>query len=227
MQENHAYPIKDKEYLHIIKEKEKRKKHFNERLFGRHYTDNFQLRSLAGVSDSDQQPISNVVSQNCTLYFAAVDKLYDRCNKLYTDSCPTGCNGPCLYETKAMGQLQQSDLDHAKKMLESFDGILINEDLDDERHSDFLSDLTGVSRDSSFALKNIKERNTRVEKGKKDEKVHYYRNLLQKLGLDGILTSMETENELELKLYEYARELNKNMLDQWEEEQTAVLSKQS
>ena len=158
-------------------------------------------------------------SQNCTLYFAAVDMLYDQCNKIYTDSCPSGCVGPCLYQTKAMGPLQQSDLDHAKKVLKTFDGILINEDLDDERHSDFLSDLTGVPRDVSFALKNIKERNTRVDKGKKDEKVHYYRNLLSKLGFDDILTSMETENDLELKLYEYARELNKNMLDQWEKEQ--------
>ena len=81
-----------------------------------------------------------------------------------------------------------------------------------------------MPRDSSFALKNIAGRNTRVEKGKKDEKVHYYRNLLSKLDLGDILTSMEKENELELKLYEYAQELNKNMLDQWEKE-TAVLSK--
>ena len=124
-----------------------------------------------------------------------------------------------------MGSLQQSDLDHAKKVLNTFDGILINEDLDDERHSDFLSDLTGVPRDSSFALKNIAGRNTRVEKGKKDEKVHYYRNLLSKLDLGDVLTSMGKKNELELKLYEYARELNKNMLDQWGKE-TAVLRKQ-
>jgi len=152
--------------------------------------------------------------------------LFDECGKVYTDSCPTGCFGPCLYETKAMGPLQQSDLDHAKQMLASFDGILINEDLDDERRSDFLSDLTGVPRDVSFALKNIKERNTRVDKGKKDEKVHYYRNLLSKLDLGDVLTSMEKENELELKLYEYAQELNKNMLDQWEKE-TDVFSNQS
>ena len=224
-EENHAYPIEDKEYLHKLKKKEEEKKHFHERLFGRHYTDNFQLRSLAGVTDGAQQPMSALVSQNCTLYFAAVDMLFDECGKVYTDSCPNGCVGPCLYETKAMGPLQQSDLDHAKKMLETFDGILINEDLDDERHSDFLSDLTGVPRDSSFALKNIVGRNTRVEKGKKDEKVHYCRNLLSKLDLDDVLTSMEKENDLELKLYEYAREMNKNMLDQWEKEQTAVLSK--
>ena len=225
MKQNHAYQIEDKEYLHKVKKKEEKKKHFQNRLFGRYYTDNFQLRSLAGVTDSAQQPKSTLVSQNCTLYFAAVDMLFDECGKVYTDHCPTGCIGPCLYETKAMGPLQQSDLDHAKKMLDSFDGILINEDLDDARHSDFLSDLTGVPRDSSFALKNIKERNARVEKGKKDEKVHYYRNLLHKLGLDDILTSLEAENELELKLYEYARELNRNMLDQWEKE-TDVLSKQ-
>ena len=81
-EENHAYPIEDKEYLHKMKKKEEKKKHFHERLFGRHYTDNFQLRSLAGVTDD--QPISNVVSQNCTLYFAAVDMLFDECGKVYT-----------------------------------------------------------------------------------------------------------------------------------------------
>ena len=69
----------------------------------------------------------------------------------------------------------------------SFDAILINEDLGDEKQSDFLSDLTGVPRNASFALKNKEGRNTRVEKSKKLEKISFYRLLLKKLGLEHLI----------------------------------------
>lgn len=40
MEKNHAYPVEKK----VKKRKEKGKKREKERLFGRYYTDNFQLR---------------------------------------------------------------------------------------------------------------------------------------------------------------------------------------
>ena len=92
------------------------------------------------------------------------------------------------------------------------------EDLDDEKQSDFLSDLTGVPRNISFALKNKGGRNTRVEKSKKLEKISFYQRLLKKLGLEHLTTKLNDMNKLELELYMHAKELNKNMLDQWEKE---------
>ena len=157
-------------------------------------------------------------NHNCSLYFMTADLLFDQCNKRYTEVCPIGCEGPCFYTAMATGDLQQTDLDHAMKALGTFDAILINEDLDDEKQSDFLSDLTGVPRNASFALKNKEGRNTRVEKSKKLEKISFYRRLLKKLGLEDLTTKLNDMNKLELELYMHAKELNKNMLDQWEKE---------
>ena len=89
----------------------------------------------------------------------------------------------------------------------------------DKDQADFLSDVMGVPRDSSFSLanKNITA-NTLVEKSDKREKTRFYRDLLTKLGLKDILTTLEEENKLEIEFFHYAEKLNEAMLDQWKKE---------
>ena len=112
-----------------------------------------------------------------------------------------------------------NDLYRAKVLLRQFDAVLLTEKLDDIDQADFLSDVMGVPRDSSFSLanKNITA-NTLVEKSDKREKTRFYRDLLMKLGLKDILSTLEEENKLEIEFFHYAEKLNDVMLDQWKTE---------
>mmetsp|Transcript_20664 Transcript_20664/g.44855 ORF Transcript_20664/g.44855 Transcript_20664/m.44855 type:complete len:776 (+) Transcript_20664:74-2401(+) len=213
--------------------------------FGRHYTDNFQLRSLAGCSSADCSigdddddihhdeattttqsrqldiPIQNTI--NCTMYFVTSTKLFETCHKNRVKSqCPNGCDGPCSYPAAPpLGgptALSSRHLTRAKRALASFDAVLLTDQLGEERQSDFLSDLFDTPRDARYSLKNHKEANAVVVKGERRDKVRFYRDLLMRLNLNGLYKKVREENELEIELYRYASELNEGMMERWEKE---------
>ena len=86
----------------------------------------------------------------------------------------------------AWGDVGGKDLYRAKVLLRQFDAVLLTEKLDDIDQADFLSDVMGVPRDSSFSLpnKNITA-NTLVEKSDKREKTRFYRDMLMKSWFKG------------------------------------------
>ena len=214
-------------------------------IFSRHYTDNFQLRALAGCSSTNCLSRKNVTKEQlekvvnfhptyynysidpiprCTQYFRKEDKpsaLFEQCAKYghVAEECKIGCSGPCFYPSVAWGDVGGKDLYRAKVLLRQFDAVLLTEKLDDIDQADFLSDVMGVPRDSTFSLanKNITA-NTLVEKSDKREKTRFYRDLLMKLGLKDILITLEEENKLEIEFFHYAEKLNDVMLDQWKKE---------
>ena len=213
-------------------------------IFGRHYTDNFQLRALAGCSSptcmnakkatEEQREKVNKFHPNvnnytnpvprCTQYYRKEDKsaLFEQCAKeghISKDECPNGCDGPCFYPSIGWGELGNKDLVRAKTLLRAFDAVLLMEKLDDMDQSDFLQDVMSVPRDADFSLaKRHTTANTGVEKSDKREKSRFYRDLLTNLGLESILTSLEEENQLEIDFFQYAEKLNEAMIDQWKRE---------
>lgn len=117
------------------------------RLLGRFYSDNFQLRALAGCTSGDcldeldideakkkrmQHQSASLTpndSPNCTQYFRNSDTLFDTCHKddpqYPSTECPDGCDGPCFYETTmASGPLERKHLYRAMHSLETFDAVL-------------------------------------------------------------------------------------------------------
>jgi len=241
MEETHADPKAWRETQQMkneVAKKTKQNKLLNpDRTFGRFYTDNFQLRALAGCSSGDclneyddndaaefltQQQLSAMSppdKTNCTIYFEASELLFDSCHKKYSTDCPTGCDGPCFYNTLTKGPITRKHLERAILSLRSFDAILMMELLDDERQADFLSDLVNVPRDWQYSLKN-KQRvsNAGVDKKSRREKTHFYRDLLSKLGLDELGDKLRKENALEIELFDVAARMNGAMLDRWEKE---------
>ncbi|KAL3781785.1 hypothetical protein HJC23_009215 [Cyclotella cryptica] len=214
--------------------------------FGRFYTNNFQLRAMAGCSSSDclqrrhagnltpkfeeemakLHPLRNknttMYSTSvplCTQYFHKDHGLYDPCAKgrMQQDECKLGCDGPCFYPSVAWGPLDRSDVARALSALEAFDIVLLTETFDDPDQSAFLADVLGVPRDAEFALTNHNVTNYVVQKRNKHEKTHFYRDLLAKLSPRS-LEMLMVESELEVELYERAVEVNSRMTKEWKRE---------
>eukprot|EP00804_Cyclotella_cryptica_P009994 CCRYP_015407-RA/>CCRYP_015407-RA protein AED:0.03 eAED:0.03 QI:840/1/1/1/0/0/3/1662/314 len=214
--------------------------------FGRFYTNNFQLRAMAGCSSSDclqrrhagnltpkfeeemakLHPLRNknttMYSTSvplCTQYFHKDHGLYDPCAKgrMQQDECKLGCDGPCFYPSVAWGPLDRSDVARALSALEAFDIVLLTETFDDPDQSAFLADVLGVPRDAEFALTNHNVTNYVVQKRNKHEKTHFYRDLLAKLSPRS-LEMLMVESELEVEFYERAVEVNSRMTKEWKRE---------
>ncbi|KAL7479777.1 hypothetical protein ACHAW6_005497 [Cyclotella cf. meneghiniana] len=214
--------------------------------FGRFYTNNFQLRALAGCSSPDclqrrhagkltpqfQQEMTRlhpITNENttmysssvplCTQYFHKDHALYDPCAKGRTkrDECELGCDGPCFYPSVAWGPLDRSDVARAVSALEAFDAVLLTETFDDPDQSAFLADVLGVPRDAEFALTNHNVTNYVVHKTNKHEKTHFYRDLLSKLS-PGSLEMLLAENDLEIEFFERAVEVNERKTNEWKRE---------
>lgn len=213
-------------------------------IFSRHYTDNFQLRALAGcssgnclkkreISEEDMEKInkyhptsysySTPVSR-CTHYFRkeTSSALFETCAKTghVKDECSTlGCDGPCFYPSVGWGPVDKKDLIRAVTLLKSFDAVLLMEKLDDPDQADFLSDIMSVPRDASFSLaRRNTTSNAGVTKSDNREKTHFYRDLLLNLGLNDVYNSLLEENKLEIELFDHAVKINSVMLEQWKKE---------
>ena len=182
-------------------------------IFGRFYTDNFQLRSLAGCSSGEclEDKVQEIADEDmdkvekyhpyshsyadpvprCTQYFRKDDTpaLFETCAKTghIRDECAVlGCDGPCFYPTVAWGKMTKKDLARAIDALKAFDAVLLMEKLNNQDQADFLSDVLGVPRDAEWALakrEGDKGTNIGIKKEGNREKTHFYRDLLTKLGL--------------------------------------------
>jgi hypothetical protein len=210
--------------------------------FGRYYTDNFQLRALAGCSSGTCLPSKNLTVQEhatiqrgmetsinatsfspngaCTMYFNDKIQIMDPCrfqeqsHKLKT-LCPDECDTPCRYPASAWGTLDWTDLDRAISALRGFDAVFLTETLDHDDQAAFLADVMGVPRNATFSLR---KKNTKTRKSSEREKTHFYRDLLRNLTLDELSLRIHEENALEIELFEYAVELNRQMVERWKEE---------
>lgn len=211
---------------------------------GRYYTDNFQLRALAGCSYGDCMEQKNLtIDENttilqgiedslnisytkpngaCTMYFSEKVKIIEPCRSYSRSSkgkfkqlCPKGCDSPCRYPVAAWGPVEYADLSRAIQALESYDAIFLTETLDNDDQSAFLADIMGVPRNASFSLRS---KNTNTKKSSEREKTHFYRDLLLNLTLDGLYERIHKENALELEFFDYAVDLNRQMIEQWKEE---------
>ncbi|KAL7554878.1 hypothetical protein ACHAWF_018695 [Thalassiosira exigua] len=211
-------------------------------IFGRFYTDNFQLRSLAGCSLGGCLRGKNVTEEQmeeinkfhpssysystpvprCTNFYRKKNTpaLLDFCVKPghIKDECAVlGCDGPCYYPTVAWGEMTSDDVERAVNALKAFDAILLTEKLDEPDQSDFLSDVLGVPRDAKFALANRKHVNANHggEKSTRREKTHFYRDMLSKLGLDKVSDVLHKDNEKEIEFFHHAEKLNEAMIERW------------
>ena len=212
--------------------------------FYRQYTDNFQLRALAGcargscldsmnltltekvIIDKGAATYLNTTYTNpdgaCTTYFNEKIKLLKPCGmrgltaKVKGASlCPNGCDGPCDYPVSAWGPLDQKDLSHAIHALNQYDAVFITETLDNDDQAAFLADVMGVPPNATFSLRN---KNTNTEKTSERERTHFYRDLLLNLTLNELYDRIHHENSLEIELFDYAVKLNSQMVAQWKEE---------
>ena len=232
------------EVPHWMKHSKKENDRFKKRgeMFHRWYQDNFQLRALAGCSSGrclemklaeesidtksiyEWHPLNHSYTHNaiCTHYFrddSRADLLFDVCNSQRRDKqCSGGCDGPCFYPTVATGTLDKGDVERAIKALQEFDAILLMEKLKEEEQSAFISDVMGVPRDETFALKNARGLNTRVFKWNNRQVSHYYRDLLSNLNLKRVLRLLEEQNKLEMEFYYRALILHDKQMKRWREE---------
>ena len=212
--------------------------------FYRQYTDNFQLRALAGCAhgsclasknltlgekvtiDKGVATYLNKTYTNpdgaCTTYFSEKLNLLKPCrlkgvsDKVKDPSlCPNGCDVPCDYPVSAWGPLDQKDLSHAIGALNQYDAVFITETLDNDDQAAFLADVMGVPPNATFSLRN---KNTNTEKTSERERTHFYRDLLLNLTLNELYDRIHQENTLEIKLFDYAVKLNSEMVAQWKDE---------
>jgi len=217
-------------------------------MFDRKYTDNFQLRALAGCSLGDCLKEKNVTDEQmnkinqfhplsysysapvprCTQYYRKVDKpsaLFDQCAKAgrVISECPRGCDGPCFFPSAAWGKMDREDLTRAITALKEFDAVLLTEKLNEEDQANFLSDILGVPRDAAFSLvKRDINSNSGVVKSDEREKTHFYRDLLVNLKLKDVIRKLYEENQLEIEFFNYGVQLNQMMIDQWKMETGAT-----
>ncbi|KAL7513275.1 hypothetical protein ACHAXN_010489 [Cyclotella atomus] len=210
--------------------------------FGRHYTNNFQLRALSGCSSKEcfakrlgnattpeeielLHPLTNSTmyqtpKPSCTQYFHKVNVLFDPCAKSQTKNtkdCELGCDGPCFYPSIAWGPLDQSDVDRAITALEKFDLILFMETFDNPDQAAFMADVLGVPRDAEFAISNHNASYVTVQKTNNRDKTHFYRDLLEKLSPSSLETLTE-QNKLEIDFFEKAMDVNQQKTNQWKRE---------
>jgi hypothetical protein len=212
--------------------------------FGRYYTDNFQLRALAGcahgeclhakqLTDAENTTILegledylNVTSSPsngaCTMYFNEKVKIIEPCRSFgrtgkgkFQALCPRGCDSPCRYPVAAWGSVQRDDLTRAITALNSYDAVFLTETLDHDDQSALLADMMGVPQNASFSLGS---KNTKTKKTNEREKTHFYRDLLLKLTLTQLYDQIHEENILEIELFDHAVELNQQLTRQWKEE---------
>ncbi|KAL7466437.1 hypothetical protein ACHAXS_006737 [Conticribra weissflogii] len=209
-------------------------------LFGRFYVDNFQLRALAGCSSrecleekniTDEQLLDEIRSRHpseeayelpvpkCTYFFTTRRETgtFQLCAKRQKKQCPNGCDGPCFYPSVAWGEMTADDVDRAARALEAYDVVLLMETFDEEDQSAWLSDVMGVPRDADFALHKRDPKNSVVEKSNTREKTHFYRDLFETLA-PGVLSRIEDENNLEVRFFDRAVEINKIKTYQWKRE---------
>lgn len=217
-------------------------------IFNRRYTDNFQLRALAGCSSGDCLKGRNFTEDQmekinqfhpsshpylkpvprCTQYWRNPDTsaLLEICAKSghIQEECSIGCDGPCFYPSAAWHKMESEDVTRAVTALKAFDAVLIMEKIDDKDQADFLSDVMGVPRDADFSLaKRGSISNNGVKKSSEREKTHFYRDLLMKLGLKRELLIFRHENKLEIEFFHHAEKLNENMINQWKRESSDTI----
>lgn len=209
--------------------------------FGRFYTNNFQLRALAGCSNDGcmakrlgntavpvqiqtLHPTGNATlyqtpNPTCTQYFHKVNVLFDPCAKsaYKQEVCALGCDGPCFYPSVAWGSLDQSDVERAINALKDFDLILLMERFDDLDQAALMADVLGVPRDAEFALSKHNASYVTVQKTNKRDKTHFYRDLLTKLSPNSLELLIE-QNELELDFFEKAIQLHEQKMNEWKKE---------
>lgn len=211
--------------------------------FGRHYTDNFQLRALAGCAQGSCLQSKNLTAGEnstlernvnthlssanntngaCTMYFSEKVRIIEPCRSYGRSSkskferlCPYGCDTPCRYPVSAWGTVGHEDLSRAITALNSYDAVFLTETLDNDDQSAFLADVMGVPINATFALRS---KNTKTKKTSDREKTHFYRDLLLNLTLDGLYDRIHEENALEIELFNYAVDLNMQMVEQWRHE---------
>ena len=212
--------------------------------FGRYYTDNFQLRSLAGCAHGSCLASKNLTREEnstlmrglidylnvsgtrrngaCTMYFSEKVKIIEPCrshgksNKgKFKDLCPFGCDTPCRYPVSAWGPLGNDDLSRAIQALNGYDAIFLTETLDNDDQAAFLADIMGVPQNATFSLRS---KNTKTKKSSEREKTHFYRDLLLNLTLNELYGRIHEENALEIALFQYAVKRNREMVEQWKEE---------
>jgi hypothetical protein len=211
--------------------------------FGRFYTNNFQLRALAGCSSGEcmskrlgndtapeevhqLHPLTDSTlyqspNPKCTQYFHKENVLFDPCAKKSKNKkdevCKLGCDGPCFYPSVAWGPLDESDVMRAIRSLEKFDVVLLMETFDDPDQAALMADTFGVPRDAEFALSNHKASYVTIQKTNKRDKTHFYRDLLQKLSPDS-LDMLTKENKLEIDFFERAVYVNQRKTEEWKRE---------
>ena len=238
---DHGYPIKKK----LVRAS---KKHTFYSPFGRYYASNHLIRSLSGCSTEDcldkydfreeERAIMNQQADvlksygepnsTCSLFFIQREMLWDVCSRKKggkrdsdVEECPLGCDGPCQYPAISFGDIDDLQLDRAKASLQNFDAVMITDTMSEEEQSDFLSDVLGTPRDAKFALKNrTLAHNFRVEKTNQHDRSHFYRDLLNNLGLKDVSARLHTENDLDTKLFSYAQKLNAQMVNSWKHERS-------
>jgi len=216
-------------------------------IFGRYYTDNFQLRALSGCSSGDCLKEKNVTEAQmekirefhpssysysepvprCTNFFRKDDApvLFEQCAKKgnIKEHCSIGCDGPCFYPSVAWGKMGADDVTRAVDVLKAFDAVLLMEKLDDQDQSDFLSDVLGVPRDAEFSLaKRGSTSNTGVEKKGRRQKSWFYRRLLMKLGLERVYDMLRKENQMEIEFFDLAEKVNEQQLEQWKNQNSGT-----
>ncbi len=202
--------------------------------FYRHYTDNFQLRSFAGCSskkcvdgtamrgeipDEELEYMEEMTKAKIESYdvpeWACIggDSPSGYCARHRGDTCPNGCEGPCIYPSLSFGKLTEYDLERAMKALEKFDVVLITETFDQPDQKAFLSDVLSAPRGFSMANVNSNLRGTHDD----DDKNAFYGRLLRTLAPEAY-EMLARENEFEIALYRHGVWLNREQTRRWKKE---------
>ncbi len=200
----------------------------------RYYLANFQVRAFAGCSaascldwttmqDWTKKQWQRVFMESSDNYNSTLcshfdsghhDSLFKPC-LLAQPECPRGCEGPCLYPANSSGTMNEKKLHHAKEVLESFDIVLLTEQLEDEEVSEFLSDVMSVPHYVDLVLQGKKTNKMKMIDQR--ERSHFYRDLLANLTTQ-VSDILHKQNELDIELFNHAVILNGMMLEKWRKE---------
>jgi hypothetical protein len=214
--------------------------------FGRHYTDNFQLRALAGCAHGDCLHSKQLTAaENTTI----IEGLEDYLN---VSSSPSSPNGACTmyfsekvkiiepcrsYSRTEKGKFQAlcpRGCDTPCRYPVAAWGSVQRDDLTRAISSlksydaVFLTETLDHDDQSAFLADmmgvpqnetfSLGSKNTKTKKTNERERTHFYRDLLMNLTLTQLYDRIHEENSLEIELFDHAVKLNQEMTRQWKEE---------
>lgn len=197
--------------------------------FGKHFSDNLQLRALVG--STTVAPISfqtKNLDLKCTQFHQGKQlgskklKPHQQMCDQNQKTCPNHCDGPCQYGNGFRAGvpvnwdvLSDIHLERAVQTLDSFDVVLLTETVSEPVQLSFLADVTSVPLDKASAF--LGNSNARIVQHNAAARQNGYQEILREAAPE-LIDLLLNHSRLEMELYQHAIERNLKLIQQWKEE---------